>query len=80
MQFITGNNLHQTFFNTFEEQVSIDNAERFIDAFIDKHDSVKMGFTKSILKSEGRHFFTCSCKKNCFVPRTEAGANEPLPF
>ena len=32
-----------------------------------------MGFTKSILKNEGRDFFTCSCKKNCFVPRTKAG-------
>ena len=48
MQFITGNNLHQTFFLTFKEQVSAHNAKRLIDAFIDKHDLVKMGFTKTI--------------------------------
>ena len=64
MQFSTGNNRHEIFFNTLEEQVSIDNAERFIDAFIDKHVLVKMGFTKTIHKSEGRDFFTCSCEKN----------------
>ena len=57
MQFITGNNLHQTFFNTLEEQVSIDNAERFIDAFIDKHDSVKMGFTKTFIKAKAATFY-----------------------
>lgn len=48
MQFITGNNRHQTFFLTFKEQVSAYNAVRLIDAFIDKHDLVKMGFTKTI--------------------------------
>jgi hypothetical protein len=36
MQFIKGNNRHQTFFSTLEDQVSADNPVRLIDAFIDK--------------------------------------------
>jgi len=54
MQFITGNNRHQTFFSTLEEQVAADNPARLIDAFIDKLDLEKMGFTKTVHKSEGR--------------------------
>ena len=54
MQFITGNNRHQTFFSTLEEQVAADNPVRLIDAFIDKLDLAKMGFTKTVHKSEGR--------------------------
>ena len=67
MQFITGNNRHQTFIGTFEEQVSAYNAVRLIDAFIDTDDLVKIDFTKTIHKCEGRDFFIYSCKKNCFV-------------
>ena len=37
MQFIQGNNRHQTYFTTADEQVSADNAVRLMDAFIDKH-------------------------------------------
>ena len=36
MQFIQGTNRHQSYFSTLEDQVSADNAERLIDAFIDK--------------------------------------------
>ncbi len=54
MQFIQGNNRHQSYFSTLEEQVSSDNAVRLIDAFIDKLDLEKLGFSKSIHKSEGR--------------------------
>ena len=54
MQFITGNNRHQTFFSTLEEQVAADNPARLIDAFIDKLDLEKMGFTKTVHKREGR--------------------------
>ena len=57
MQFITGNNRHQTFFSTLEEQVSIDNAVRIIDIFIDNPDLAKMCFTKTIHKSEGGEFY-----------------------
>ena len=44
MQFIQGNNRHQRYFSTPEEQVSIDNAVSLIDAFIDKLDVEKRGF------------------------------------
>ena len=47
MQFIQGNNRHQTFFSTLEDQVAADNPVRLIDAFIDKIDLAKMGFTKT---------------------------------
>ena len=54
MQFIQGNNRHQTFFSTLEDQVAADNPVRLIDAFIDKLDLQKSGFTKTVHKSEGR--------------------------
>ena len=53
MQFIQGNNRHQTFFSTLEDQVAADNPVRLIDAFIDKLDLQKLGFTKTVHKSEG---------------------------
>ena len=34
MKFILGNNRHQTYFSTLEEQVAADNPVRLIDAFI----------------------------------------------
>ena len=48
MQFINGNNRHQTFFSSLKKNLSIDNTVRLIDAFIDKPDYEKMGFTKTI--------------------------------
>jgi len=54
MQFIQGNNRHQSYFSTLEDQVSADNAVRLIDAFIDKLELQKLGFTNTIHKSEGR--------------------------
>ena len=42
-------------------QFIIDNAVRLIDAFIDKLDLAKMGFTKTIHKSEGIDFYIYSC-------------------
>ena len=54
IQFITGDNRHQTFFSTLENQVSTDNPVRLIDAFIDKLDLAKMVFTKTVHKSKGR--------------------------
>ena len=54
MQFIQGNNRHQTYFTTADEQVSADNAVRLMDAFIDKLDLKKLGFTGTVHKSEGR--------------------------
>jgi transposase/IS5 family transposase len=54
MQFIDGSNRHQSYFSTLEEQVSADNAVRLIDAFIDKLDLPRLGFTTTVHKSEGR--------------------------
>jgi transposase len=54
MQFIQGNNRHQTCFTTPDDQVSADNSVRLMDAFIDKLDLQKLGFTGTVHKSEGR--------------------------
>ena len=54
MQFIQGNNRHQTYFITPDDQVSADNAVRLMDAFIDKLDLKKLGFIGTVHKSEGR--------------------------
>jgi len=54
MQFIQGTSRSQTYFSSLEEQVSSNNAVRLMDAFVDKLDLKKLGFTKTIHKSEGR--------------------------
>ena len=54
MQFIQGHNRQQTYFTTPDDQVSVDNAARLMDTFIDKLDLQKLGFTRTIHKSEGR--------------------------
>jgi transposase len=54
MQFILGTNRHQTYFSTLEDQVSADNVVRLMDAFIDKLDLPKLGFTGTVHKNEGR--------------------------
>lgn len=54
MQFITGSNRSQTFFTALEDQVSPDNPVRLMDAFIDKLELDKLGFTGIVHKSEGR--------------------------
>lgn len=54
MQFIQGTNRYQTFFSTPDDQVNADNAVRLMDAFIDKLDLQKLGFTGTVHKSEGR--------------------------
>ena len=54
MQFIQGNNRHQTFFTTLEDQVAPDNPVRLIDAFIDKLELQKIGFSNTAHKTEGR--------------------------
>ena len=48
MQFIIGNNRHQTYVSMLEEQVSNDNAVRLIDAFINKPDFHKLGFAGTV--------------------------------
>ena len=54
MQFIQGTNRHQTYFITLDDQMSADNPVRLMDAFIDKLDLQKLGFTNNVHKSEGR--------------------------
>ena len=54
MQYIQGTHRHQSYFSTLEEQVSADNPVRLIDAFIDKLDLQKSGFSKTAASSEGR--------------------------
>lgn len=54
MQFIQGTRRSQTYFSSLEDQVSSNNAVRLIDAFVDKLDLKKLGFLKTIHKSEGR--------------------------
>ena len=54
MQFIQGQHRQQTYFATLEDQVATDNAVRLMDAFIDKLDLQKLGFQKTVHKSEGR--------------------------
>ncbi len=54
MQYIQGVSRHQTYFSTLENQVDADNPVRLIDGFVDKLQLQKLGFTKTIHKSEGR--------------------------
>lgn len=54
MQFIMGQSRHQSYFSTLEDQVSSENPVRLMDAFIDKLDLEKIGFSKAVHKSGGR--------------------------
>ena len=54
MQFIQGIDRNQTYFATLNDQVSADNPARLMDAFIDKLDLRKLGFTGTVHKTEGR--------------------------
>ena len=53
MQYIQGNNRHQSYFSTLEDQISGENPVRLLDAFIDKLDLQQLGFRHTIYKSEG---------------------------
>lgn len=54
MQFKQGTNRHQTCFITLDQQVSPGNPVRLIDAFVDKLDLPKLGFSRTTPKGEGR--------------------------
>ena len=54
MQYIQGNNRNQSYFSTLDAQVSTDNSVRLIDAFIDKLELEKLGFSSTVHKIEGR--------------------------
>jgi transposase len=51
---VGGNNRHQTYFSSLEEQVAADNPVRLMDAFVAKLELEKLGFTHTVHKSEGR--------------------------
>ena len=54
MQYIQGNNRNQTCFIILDDQLAADSPVRLIDAFVDKLDVQKLGFTGTVPKSEGR--------------------------
>ncbi len=54
MQFIQGSSRHQTYFATLEDQVAANNPVRLMDAFIEKLELEKLGFSNTVHKSEGR--------------------------
>ena len=54
LQFIQGQHRQQTYFATLEDQVAADNPLRLIDAFIHKLHLQKLGFQKTLPRSEGR--------------------------
>jgi hypothetical protein len=51
---IGGNNRHQTYFSSLEDQVTADNPVRLMDAFVEKLELEKLGFTHTVHKFEGR--------------------------
>ncbi|CAN5434815.1 hypothetical protein BH10BAC2_BH10BAC2_38600 [soil metagenome] len=51
MQFIQGSNRNQTYFATLEDQVTAGNPVRLLDAFVDKLELQKSGFTGTVHKS-----------------------------
>jgi hypothetical protein len=51
---VGGDNRHQTYFSSLEAQVTADNPVRLMDAFVEKLELEKLGFTHTVHKSEGR--------------------------
>ena len=54
MNFVTGTSRYQTYFATLDDQVAVDNPVRLVDAFVDKLQLQKLGFTNTAHKSQGR--------------------------
>jgi hypothetical protein len=48
---VGGNNRHQTYFSSLEEQVTADNPVWLMDAFVEKLELEKFGFTHTVHKS-----------------------------
>ena len=53
MQYIQGNNRHQTYFATLDDQVAVDNPVRLMYVFIDKLELNKLGFSITVHKRGG---------------------------
>jgi len=54
MQHISSKNRHQIEFTSLDDLIEADNTVRFVDAFVDKLELNKLGFTLNTLKKEGR--------------------------
>ena len=67
MKFIEGTHRNQTYFATLDDQVSADNAVRLMDAFIDKLDLARLGFTNTVHKSEGRPPYEVAVLLNLYL-------------
>ena len=57
MQHIQGISRHQLQMSSLEDKISADNPVRFIEAFVNHIDAVKLGFQSKVLKTEGRPSF-----------------------
>ena len=57
MQHIQGISRQQLQLTSLEDTIAADNPVRFIDAFVDSIDLIKIGFTPRELKTEGRPSF-----------------------
>jgi transposase len=57
MQHIQGISRHQLQMGSLEDKITADNPVRFIEAFVNHLDLVKIGFDSRILKTEGRPSF-----------------------
>ncbi len=57
MQHIQGISRHQLQMSSLEDKISTDNPVRFIEAFVNHIDAVKLGFQPKVLKTEGRPGF-----------------------
>jgi transposase len=57
MQHIQGISRHQLQIGCLEDRITANNPVRFIEAFVNHIDLVKIGFEPRILKTEGRPSF-----------------------
>lgn len=57
MQHISSYDRHQLFFGSLEEQILANDPVRFLDAFVDKLNLVKLGFVVKEIQVEGRPSF-----------------------
>lgn len=60
MQHIPLKNRHQIEFTSLEDIIEQDNTVRFVDAFVDKLELVKLGFSLNTIKKEGRPSYNSS--------------------
>ena len=60
MQHISLKNRHQIEFTSLEDLIEEDNTVRFVDAFVDKLELPKLGFTINTIKKEGRPSYQSS--------------------